>query len=174
MPRTTFSIVKQTVSSIFAFFEKAWKFRDFGIHFGIIFEAFGIIFLHLFGIVFLYVFLGTIFSTFMPKCSILGSSCGPAGAKMAPKIAQVAPKGSKRMTGALTFWGPGSDLLPETVSERSRAPFWLISDRFLIDFWWICGRCLAKSHVFRDPFLVFIFATFLKAWKNQTRPNKIK
>ena len=38
MPRTTFYIVKQRVSSIFAFFGKARKITDFGIHFGIILE----------------------------------------------------------------------------------------------------------------------------------------
>ena len=47
-PETRFSIVKQIVWSIFAFYVKVWKNRDFGIRFAIILRAFSHTFLLLF------------------------------------------------------------------------------------------------------------------------------
>ena len=44
------------VSCIFAFFEKVSKIIDFGLHFGLIFNPFGINFQYFFGIDFLMLF----------------------------------------------------------------------------------------------------------------------
>ena len=55
--KTRFSIVKQTVSTVFAFFEKVWKSNGFGIHFGLIlgtfWHTFSILFRHRFSDAFL-------------------------------------------------------------------------------------------------------------------------
>ena len=48
LAKTRFYIVKQTVSAVFAFFEKIWNINGFGIHFGLILGTFG----HTFSILF--------------------------------------------------------------------------------------------------------------------------
>ena len=64
MPRTMFSIRKTNSFSNFAFFRKAWKIINFGIHFGIILETFW----HPFWYHrFLHAFLDAIFSKFWCK-----------------------------------------------------------------------------------------------------------
>ena len=78
---------------------------------------------------------GPHFSTFwrvlMPKCSILGPPWRPAGAPMAPKIAQVAPKSLKK---SIRLEHTFADLFPRSLSERSWAPFWSIWDGFWMNF----------------------------------------
>ena len=69
----------------------------------------------------------------------LGRPLAPSWPQVAPKIAQVVPKGSKKMTGALTFWGSKNRLAsrkrfrplvgPSFVNfGRSWATFWSIFD----------------------------------------------
>ena len=57
LAKTKFYIVKQTVSTVFAFFEKIWKHNGFGIHFGPIlgtfWHTFSILFRHRFSDAFL-------------------------------------------------------------------------------------------------------------------------
>jgi hypothetical protein len=80
----------------------------------------------------------------MPKSSILGPLQNPMGCKMGPKIDQVAPnmppknsgrisgthllrrvapKGSQKTSGALTFWVPGNDKRPRDPQSAQGANF---------------------------------------------------
>ena len=65
-----------------------------------------------------------------PKSSILGAPWPPAGPKMAPKIAQVAPKARHGPLYAPPPEDPGIDSFPRSLSERSWAPFLRIFDGF--------------------------------------------
>ena len=77
---------------------------------------------------------GPHFSTFlcvlMPKRSILGSPWRPAGHQMATQSAQVSPKASKKVSGALTFCGPGKRL-------ASNITFGAFLGTILVDLGWI-------------------------------------
>ena len=63
----------------------------------------------------------------VPKSSIWGAPWRPAGSKMAPKIAQVAPKSLKK---SIRLEHTFADLFPKSLSEHSWAPFWSIWDGF--------------------------------------------
>jgi len=74
--RTTFSIVKQIVSSISAFFREVWISFDVGYHFAIVLGAFCHQFSILFRHRFLDAFTDAIFSIFDGKWSLKGSGAG--------------------------------------------------------------------------------------------------
>ena len=82
---------------------------------------------------------GPHFSTFwrilVPKRSILGPPWRPAGPQKAPRIAQVAPKGSKKASGALTFCGPGKRL-------ASNITFGAFLGTIFVDLGWILNDLL--------------------------------
>ena len=78
----------------------------------------------------------------MPKCSIWGPRWRPAGRKMAAKIAQVSPKGSKKASGALTFYDPGKRL-------ASNITFGAFLGTILVDF----GTPRVQNHGFPHHFL---------------------
>ena len=71
----------------------------------------------------------------VPQLSILGSPWRPAGHQMAPQIAQVSPKGSKKVSGALTFCGPGKRL-------ASNITFGAFLGTILVDLGWILASFL--------------------------------
>ena len=66
----------------------------------------------------------------VPKSSILRAPWRPAGPKMAPKIAQVAPKVCKKVSGWKTFWGSSNQFAPKVA-------FGAFLGTISSDFWWI-------------------------------------
>ena len=53
--------------------------------------------------------------------------------KKVPKIVQVSPKASKKVSRALTFWDPGVELMSGSVLQCSWAPILSILGRFLMN-----------------------------------------
>ena len=65
----------------------------------------------------------------MRKLSIWGALQNLVGAKIGPKIDQVAPKNFKKTSMHLTIWGPGTDLFPESI----RIEVFMICCKLMID-----------------------------------------
>ena len=85
----------------------------------------------------------------VPKSSILGPPWRPAGPQKASKIVQVAPKGSKKASGALTFCGPGKRL-------ASNITFGAFLGTILVDLGWILDEFLWIVVSFFNAFLNFL------------------
>ena len=88
------------------------------------------------------------------KCSILGSPWRPAGAKMAPKIAQVAQK-------LHPFLKPVATFLETWNRLASKVAFGAFPGTILVDFglilhgfWWLLHNCWCIS----EAFFAIIFA----------------
>ena len=106
MPRTTFSIGKQTVWGISAFFAKVWQNNDFGIRFGIILEGFW----YTFGILFRHHFLHRFWDGLF---RISGSFWVTPGDFFALLDQKGSPRGIQKHPARSPFWHSGAAPRPE-------------------------------------------------------------
>jgi len=106
------------------------KIIDFGIHFGIILGAFGIIFPSFFGIVFLMLFGKPIFRFLSQNARFWDPAAAQLAPKWRPKSTKWHQKGPPFSKTRSPREGPRINPFPGSLSKRSRAPFWLILDGF--------------------------------------------
>ena len=79
----------------------------------------------------------TFWRVLMPKCSILGAPWRPAGPKMAPKIAQVAPIIWILWKALAPFLATSNQLAPKVAFGALLGTILVDSGWILHEFWWI-------------------------------------